>query len=155
MVVPRRQMKKVITVLFLFLVSSCSFGRSEISRSDISKELEAQLQKNNRERIDLSQVGGSDWQRVCVFGPYSDNKRAEKTLGFKWDLEKNAPSIVSADGVNVLAFVEGKDVIEHVEHPRSLGDFAKLSGQCFSRGDAILVKDKTTTENWVSFTRAK
>jgi hypothetical protein len=143
-------MKKVITVLLLFLVSSCGF-----SRSDISKELENQIQNNNGERIDLSQVGGSAWRRVCILGPYSDNNKAEKTLGFKWDLEKKTSSILSSDSVNVLVFVEGKDVIAYVEHPRRLGDFAKLSGQCFDRLSATLVRDKTRKDNWVSFVSEK
>jgi hypothetical protein len=142
-------MKRAITFLCLFLVSSCGFGRGEIS-----KELETQIQNNNWERIDLSQVGGSAWQRVCVLGPYSDNNRAEQTLGFKWDLEKKT-SVLSSDSVNLLVFVEGKDVIAYVEHPRSLGDFAKLSGQCFDRVDAKLVRDKTRKDEWVSFVTEK
>jgi hypothetical protein len=149
-IIPRNEMKKVITVLFIFLVSSCGF-----SRSDISKELETQIEKNYWESIDLAEVGGSAWRRVCVLGPYSDNKSAEKTLGFQWDLEKQTSSIVSADSVSLLVFIEGKNVIAHVEHPRNLGDFAELSGQCFERADAKLVRDKTKKGNLVTFVRAK
>ncbi|NJM56491.1 MAG: hypothetical protein HC857_02150 [Synechococcales cyanobacterium RU_4_20] len=148
-VIPRSEMKKAITVLCLFFVSSCGLGHSEIS-----KELETQMRNNDWEKIDLSQVGGSAWQRVCVLGPYSDNSRAEHALGFKWDLEKKT-SVLSSDSVNVLAFVEGKDVIAYVEHPRTLGDFAQLSGQCFDRVNATLVRDKTTKGNWVSFVTPK
>lgn len=142
-VMPHREMKKTITILCLFLLSSCSFGISQTS-----KEIETQLKNNNWERIDLAKVGGSFWRRVCVFGPYSDNNKAEQTLGFKWDLEKKT-SVFSSDGVSVLAFVEGKDVVAYIEHPRNLGDFAKLSGQCFDRANATLVRDKTSKDNWI------
>lgn len=136
-------MKKTITVLCFFLLSSCSSGISQTS-----KEIETQLKNNNWERIDLAKVGGS-WQRVCVFGPYSENNKAEQTLDLKWDLE-NKTSISSSDGVSVLAFVEGKNVVSYVEHPRNLGDFAKLSGQCFDRANATLARDKTSRDNWIS-----
>ena len=148
-VMPHGEMKNTIAVLCLVIVASCGFGRSEISN-----ELETQLKSNNWERVDLSKVGGPVWRRVCVFGPYSDNIRAEQTLGFKWDLEKKT-SVFSSDGVNVLAFVKGKDVIAYIEHPRNLGDFAKSSGQCFDRGNAVLVRDKARKDKWVSLVTDK
>lgn len=143
-------MKRTITFLCLFLVSSCGFVRSEI----IGKELETQIKKNNWERVDLSQVGGSAWQRVCIFQPYSNNDLAKQTLGFEWDLEQKT-SISSSDSMNLLVFVEGKEVITYVEHPRNLGDFEGLSGQCFDREDAKFARDKTRKDDWVSFVTEK
>jgi hypothetical protein len=153
--------KKVIAVFCFILVSSCGCSRSDgdrgsADRSGISKEIEMQIQQNNWERIDLATVGGAAWQRVCVLGPYSDNSRVEEILGFKWDLAQKAPAVVNADGVNVLVFVEGKDVIAHAEHPRDRGDFAQLSGECFDRAAATFVKDQTNKDKGrTSFVRAK
>ncbi|WP_310485684.1 hypothetical protein [Chamaesiphon sp. VAR_48_metabat_403] len=140
-----REIKKNITILCLFLITSCGS-----SLSKISTEIDTQIDYNNSERIDLAKVGDSSWERVCIFGPYSNNNKAEQTLGFKWDLEKKAP-VLSEGGVNVLAFVKGKEVSTHVEHPRHLSDFAQLSGQCFDRSNATLVRDITRKDNWVSF----
>lgn len=142
-------MKNFIVLFCLFAVASCGSGRSEIS-----KELESQIKSNKWESIDLSRVGGPDWDRVCIFGPYSDNTRAERVLGFKWDLEKKT-SIFSSDGVNVLAFVKDNDIIAYIEHPRNLGDFAELSGRCFSRSNAVLVRKKQRKDNWVSLVSDK
>ncbi len=150
-------MKKRMTVLCLLLVSSFGFGCSQTDRSDrskISKDLETQIQNNNWERIDLAQVGGAAWRRVCVLGPYSGNNRAEETLGFKWDLEQKT-SALSSDGATLLVFVEGKEVVAYAEHPRNLGDFSSLSDQCFDRGKAKFVRDKTRKDNWVSFVAEK
>ena len=97
---------------------SCGCGRSEIS-----KEIESQLKSNNWLSVDLSRVGGPDWDRVCFSGPYFHNSKAEQVLSFKWDIEKKS-SIYSSDGINLLLFVKDDDVIACIEHPRNRGDFA-------------------------------
>ena len=142
-------MKNLIIICFLAIFATCGCGRNEISN-----ELEIEIKNNNSEKVDLSKVGGSSWDRVCIFGPYSDNISAEKALGFRWDIE-NKTSIFSSDTVNVLVFAKGKAVIEYTEYPRSLGDFEKLSGQCFSRTDAMFVRNKQRKDNWVSFISGK
>ena len=38
---------------------------------------------------------------------------------------------------------------------RNLGDFAKSSGQCFDRGNAVLVRDKARKDKWVSLVTDK
>lgn len=131
-------------ILGLAATGSCGYGSDEIGRA-----LESQLERHNRERVDLSTLGGPEWDRVCIFGPYSDNSTAERALGFRWDLERKT-SVHSSDRVNVLAFVKGTEVVAFVEHPRNLGDFAELSGTCLARKDAVLERDTRRGEGWVS-----
>lgn len=104
--------------------------------SDISSEISRQA--GTGDRLDLTQVGGSNWDRVCFLGPYTTNAAAEKTLGFAWDVELRT-DIESSDGINVLVFVTGQHVASYLEHTRHQ-DFWKLSGQCFQRTEAIFVK---------------
>lgn len=119
-------------VLALFPLVLCACGNSAISQ-EIS-----QLATINDKRLDLSNVGGSEWDRLCFLGPYSGNKEAEKTLGFAWNVESRT-DIQKSDGINVLVFVKGSEVIAYTKHPRHQ-DFWRLSGQCFSRGQAVFVK---------------
>ena len=95
----------------------------------------------------MALVGPSAWERVCVLGPYTNNERTEKILGFKWDSEAKT-SIGGNDGINVLAFVQGSQVIAYTEHPRSKGDFSKIEPKCLTRDQAIVVR-QSGDDGWV------
>lgn len=105
--------------------------------SGISTEISQQAAANP-ERLDLAKVGGAEWERICFLGPYTNNQEAEKALGFSWNVEVRT-DIAKSDGINVLVFVKGKEVVAHTEHPRHQ-DFAPLAGQCFPRESAVFVK---------------
>lgn len=123
------------------LCGGCSSG------SDISGQIESQLGASETAPINLAVVGPASWERVCVLGPYTDNKRAEQVLGFKWDAEANT-SISGSDGINVLVFVQGTDVVAYTEHPRSKGDFSQLQPQCLHRNLATVTR-KVDSGGWV------
>ncbi|MGM9482203.1 hypothetical protein ACS5PN_13525 [Roseateles sp. NT4] len=89
--------------------------------------------------IDMALLGPADWQKVCVLQPYTSNERAEQILGFKWDAASKS-SIGTNDGIHLLVFVKGSDVVAYAEHPRSKGDFLKLSPHCLSRSHAHLLR---------------
>jgi len=86
--------------------------------------------------VNLADVLTDPWDRVCIFGPYSDQKAVHLTLGFDWpELSKSV--IEANDGIALLLFLKGSNVLEWVEHPRRDGDFTNLSRQCFFREQAI------------------
>lgn len=118
----------------LFLVSACADSRNEISA-----QIEAQFNASQTTPVNLALVGPATWERVCVLGPYTNNERTEKTLGFKWDSEAHT-SIGSNDGINVLVFTEGNQVIAYAEHPRNKGDFSKLEPRCLVRDQATVIR---------------
>jgi hypothetical protein len=95
---------------------ACSSG------SNISEQIESQFKASEATSVNLAVVGPASWDRVCVLRPYTDNQRTAQVLGFKWDSEAKT-SIAESDGINVLVFVQGKEVVAHTEHPRSKGDF--------------------------------
>lgn len=135
--------KLAITVLFfLMLLTACSGDNAQISTQIVE-----QLEAKPTAPINLAIVGPSSWERVCVLGPYTNNERVEKVLGFKWDAEAKT-SIAGNDGVNVLVFIQDKKVIAYTEHPRNKGDFSKMSPRCLDREEATLVR-QADGEGWV------
>ena len=101
----------------------------------ISVSIAGQFRRSNGANVDLAQANADAWDRVCVLAPHSDNTAVKQALGFDWDAEKKS-AITSNDGIALLLFVRGQQVSAFAEHPRNLGDFAPLSGQCFPRAQA-------------------
>ena len=74
--------RPITSATLLFLVSACAGSRNEISA-----QIEAQFNARPTAPVNLALVGPAAWERVCVLGPYTNNERTQKTLGFKWDSE--------------------------------------------------------------------
>lgn len=79
--------------------------------------------------------------------PYTTNQVAEQVLGFTWDAEGKT-SIAANDGINVLVFVRGQEVVANTEHPRGKGDFSKLQPPCLPRAQANVVRE-SLSDGWV------
>ena len=101
----------------------------------ISVAIAGQFRRSNGGLVDLAEANPKPWQRVCVLGSYSVNADAKKLLGFDWDAEHRT-SIRENDGIMLLLFVQGKQVVDFVEHPRNLGNFFPVGGKCFARAQA-------------------
>ena len=121
-------------LLLIGALLGCSTGCSE-SEPGIAVSIAGQFNQSNGATIDLVVANPQAWDRVCVFGPYSDNAAAKKALGFDWDVESRT-AISTNDGIALLLFAQGQQVTGIVEHPRNLGDFSTLTGQCFPRARA-------------------
>jgi hypothetical protein len=68
-------------------------------------------------------------------------------LGFKWDAEGKS-KISADDGITLLVFVRGTEVIAYAEHPRNLGDFATLDPHCLARTSAKVVR-RARSDGWI------
>ena len=117
------------------------------SPSPTSEEITRQFQSSGRTFINLAKAVPGEWEKVCIFGPYSDNNAAFKTLGFGWNLEKFS-SITTAEGIGLLVFVKENTVLEHVEHDRKNGDFTNLSRKCFSRERSTFYHQTNPKKGW-------
>lgn len=125
----------LFTLPLVLILSTACLGQGQ-KLSPISQSMAAQLKAEEGTPLDLSQVGPDTWQRVCIFGPYTDNKTAEQTLGFAWDLEQ-VTALDMSDGINVLVFIRNPaEVVAYTAHPRDKGDFADITPQCFEREQA-------------------
>ncbi len=128
-------------VAFLPLVA-CGLTSSETSTA-IARQCEA----SGRTKVNLAEAVPRPWERVCILGPYTGNKEVRTILGFDWNVESRT-SIHSNDGIALLLFVRGKDVVEYVEYPRNQGDFSNLTMQCFAREKATFVQQQRPTKGW-------
>ncbi|MCM2320198.1 MAG: hypothetical protein NDI93_12875 [Pseudomonas sp.] len=141
-------MKRLALVMSLVLLHGCSSGGSPISA-----KITAQFEASNTAPIDLSVVGSTSWERVCILSPYTTNQTAEKVLGFWWDAESKT-SIAGNDGINVLIFVQNQQVVAYAEHPRNKGDFSKLEPSCLLRSQAT-VRREAGADGWVYLVSTK
>jgi hypothetical protein len=138
---PHTRLHRSVLILILAACAGCK---------DYSAAISAQFNASGKESVDLQSAVPSKWDNVCILGPYTDNAAASKTLGFAWPVESRS-NIGDSDGISLLVFLSGKSVIEHVEHPRSSGDFANLSGRCFAPSDARFRRVKGLPDNWPEF----
>ncbi|NWO07384.1 MAG: hypothetical protein HLX50_17355 [Alteromonadaceae bacterium] len=85
--------------------------------------------------VDLQKEVGGNWERVCIFGPYSTNSVAAGVLGFEWDLELKS-SVFTSDDISLLVFTASDKVVSFFEVSRGDADFSELSRQCFRPSDS-------------------
>jgi hypothetical protein len=137
---PHRKPARYAFAAIALLLAAC--GSPEIS-SAISE----QLARTGGRSVDLATVVKHSWDRVCILGPYSNNKIAQSTLGFEWDAELRT-SIQFNEGISLLVFVSGQDVVAYVEHPRNMGDFSNLTARCFPRSNAQFNYDPHPKNGW-------
>src|SRR5690606_29299464 len=109
-----RAMPHHITRRTLLLLTIAACAGSTNHSDKISEQVEA----SGNKRIDLKAAVPTDWDRVCVVGPYQDAAFVEKTLGFAWPAERKT-STEDNDGISLLLFAKGQSVVAHVEYPRN------------------------------------
>jgi hypothetical protein len=100
-----------------------------------SSAIAHQFDESKGSSVDLAVSVPGNWEKVCVFGPYSNNETIKKTLGFEWGTEAKT-SIQTDEGISLLLFVRENRAITYIEHPRNHGDFSNLTAQCFPRKNA-------------------
>jgi hypothetical protein len=135
-------MLKLAAWLLVLSMAACKSASEETS-DVIARSFES----SGKKAVDLSSAVTEPWDKVCILGPYTDNEAAEKTLGFKWDVEANS-SIMSNDSISLLIFVRGAEVVRYVEHRRHLGDFSNSSMKCFAREKAMFIHNPKPTVGW-------
>ena len=81
---------KSLICIAVVLLFGCS-SRDENMEQTLSKKL-IELRQIDVESLDLRTVIGKDWEKICLQGPYMDQKRFEdmigrKVLGFEYALD--------------------------------------------------------------------
>ena len=128
-------MKRSALVCLLALVVLADSGCSD-SKPGISVSIAGQFRRSNGAKVDLVEANPNPWDRVCIMGPGSSNNTARNMLGFEWSPDDHSV-IRRNDGISLLIFAKGNQVVDFVEHPRNLGDFANLTGQCYAPEKAV------------------
>lgn len=127
-------MNKKVLIFTIVTIFGCS--ESQYITNQISEDIYTHFKANDFENLDLSEFGGEDWTRVCFLGPYDED--SEKALGFDWQISEHT-DVLKSDGHNVILFANQERVVNYVIHPRSRGDFWRLSGHCFSRDNSNFI----------------
>jgi hypothetical protein len=128
-----RSLLLVPSFLALALTSCSSQDRS------ISEKIKSQVHASSTAPLDLTFVGPNGWERVCIFGPYTTNNLVEADLGFKWNADSES-SVSINDGVNLIVFTRGNEVVAFAEHKRGDGDFESEKSRCTSRAAPRLAR---------------
>jgi hypothetical protein len=123
----------VLSLLALALVACSGQDRS------INDKIKLQVGASTSSPLDLALVGPQGWERVCIFGPYSTNDIVQADLGFKWDSDSQSAISVN-DGINLIVFTRGKEVIAFAEHRRRDGDFESDKAPCTTPAKAKLTR---------------
>lgn len=87
-------------------------------------------------RVDLAAEFAGEWDRVCVLGPYTTNRRAEEVLGVGVDVHGRS-RIASSDGIALFVTMNADGAAGMYEVPLRPVNFTPFSGCCFSRRDAV------------------
>ena len=139
---PHKDMRYLLLLVILALAVSCNRTTSETS-----KQIARHFESSGSKSVNLAEVVPGLWEKVCILGPYSDNLATKETLGFEWNAELRT-SIQTNEGISLLLFVRGNEVLEYVEHSRRHGDFTNLTRKCFPRDKAIFVHDPAPKKGW-------
>ncbi|MDD5697305.1 MAG: hypothetical protein PHH77_01695 [Victivallaceae bacterium] len=141
-------MKKCLMALAL---AGCCFLPAGCSKQDssINSLIEVNLQKHNRELVNLGEAYPERWDKFYVFEPYTPKEKIERTLGC--DFSGNS-RISRSESISLLIFVKDGKVVSWTDYPRHRGDFSKLyRSEGYLRKKAIFkVADKSA--KWLTFT---
>jgi hypothetical protein len=143
---PHKRIRLALLLPVLLAVTSCDLP-AIFPSSETSKNIARHFETNGQKSINLSVAVPRPWEKVCILGPYMRNEDAKAALGFEWDVESKT-EIKTNEGISLLLFVQGGEVVEYVQHPRHLGDFTSLTMRCFPREKAIFVQRIMPKKGW-------
>ncbi len=107
----------------MLVLAACS---SESEEMDTSVEQLLQKARQQSEVLRFSELDGPAWDALYIVGPYTTPDQLRETFGP--EAEKLSEfSMEMRDDVSLLVFVHEDGIIDAVEVPRSLADFAPLS----------------------------
>lgn len=120
-------------------VLALALGCASCSQSDsfLGAQIDHQLRQGEAPTLDLAKVGPVTWTRVCVLGPYADDRAAQALLGMPWPASC-LTSLGERDDRVALVFTDATRVLAFVERPRADGDFSTVQPPCLTRAEARL-----------------
>lgn len=102
-------------------------------RASFPNKLEDALKRQtkiNFSNLDLTFA----WDKVCVFGPYTNNVKARQVLNLDWNIEERS-QIYFSDSINALVFLYQGKVNQVVDLKRGIADFKNVD-ICLSSAQA-------------------
>lgn len=118
-------MKCFLVVLFIALLTACS--------ADV-EELEL---RSSSGQVNLAQQVPGDWERICIFTPYTTGDRAEELSGIPGYIV-NATDIAHSDSFVILAALYADESYSLYRVSMANVVFVNHSPECFGRDQAVL-----------------
>jgi hypothetical protein len=117
----------VLSTLRFIKHESIKAEKQEIATSLKLALSDSVLQYKSREIniIDLSKITTFYWDRLYVFGPYTNPTTIDKVVGKNWR-DTCTTSIYLSDGIVLLIFTTNRHAVQCIEYGRGNGDFYRL-----------------------------
>lgn len=101
------------------------------------------------DKVDLSLLTISNWDRFYIFQPYTVPEKIDKVLGIFW-MGARFSDIKSSDQITLLVFTNNTKVVQFLEFPRSAGDFAfAVNDSGYSILESQFVADENKRMVWL------
>src|SRR5262245_55211961 len=130
--------RSIAVVIALLTLAGCNGSRGQAPSTQTRLETAA---ASGAASFDFAADPAFAWDRMYVFGCYSDRASVEKSLGFSWpDFSKT--TVESSDSVMLVVFVQNRKVVGWYEQPRTieLGYLANDKG--YNRSEAVFDIDR-------------
>ena len=136
------------TAFFLCIVAVV-FGATACRGSGpVSRSIAAAVDRGPGARLTLAESAMFDWDRVCIFGPYSPDDQVDAATGIPGAAGR-AFDVRSNEGINVLIFIEAGRVVDSVAHPRRWDDFGpEVVGKCYLKEQAVFLVRNPPFNSW-------
>ena len=137
----------LISIGLVSLVFYYQSTSGENNRRDLRKRFDESINSYNLGKttcLDIAKITPFTWDRLYFFRPYRTSDEIDKILGFEWD-DVNKTVIGTYEGISLLVFMEGGKVVQYLEYPRGLADFAKLdNGMFFTPQQSCFIRDSNS-----------
>lgn len=100
--------------------------------------------------VDLSTIVAFPWDRVYIFGPFTELSKIDAAIGKPWR-DVCFTTIDSYEGYALLIFTNNHQAVDCIEYPRGDADFASLEvhENGFSPEEARFILDERANMIWV------
>ena len=137
-----------VRAAFVLSVVAVVGGMACRGSGPVSASIAEAVDRGPGTRLALAQSATFEWDRVCLFGPYTPDDEVDAVTGIA-DAAQRAFDVRSNEAINVLLFIQAGRVIESVAHPRRWDDFGpEVVGKCYSREQAVFVVRRPPLESW-------
>ena len=129
-------MKKALLALLMLAGAVAFFLYEERdSGSGAASAIEREVERGPGHVFALADHTDFEWDRVYLFGPYSQREDVEARLGVRWQAGFDS-HIESSDAIVLVVFSHEGRVVEHFDLPRATADLTP----CVGAGNAAITR---------------
>jgi hypothetical protein len=134
----------LVLAVVILAISETGCGGSE----PVSKSIAAAVDAGVGTRVALADYQATDWNKVCIFGPYTPDSQVDAITGIQ-GAAMRAYDIRLNEGIDVLMFISKDRIVTSITHRRSRGDFGpEIVGKCYSREQAVFLVRNPPSNSW-------